>query len=363
MDFQTIYFMKKDFYEILGVSKTATKDEIKKAYYKLAHKFHPDKAGGDEAKFKEINEAYQVLSDDGKRSQYDRFGGNYNGGGAGAQQGGWGDFDFSNFSQGNGQGFGFDLNDIFSEFFGGGDTKMRRGRDISVDIQISFSESIFGLDRQMLISKIGTCDTCQGNGAEPNTGLKKCTTCNGQGKVNETRRSFMGSFATVRECPTCHGRGEVPEKPCHVCSGLGVHKKSEEIKVIIPAGINDGEMIRLSGKGEAAAGGVAGDLYVKIHVERHPIFKREGNNLLMDMELKLSEALLGTDRKITTLDGDLTVKVPVGVNTGEVLRVKEKGVPGRSKRGDILVKIKVKMPARLSKKAKKLIEDLSEEGI
>jgi molecular chaperone DnaJ len=350
----------KDYYKTLGVEKNASKDEIKKAFHKLAHQYHPDKKGGDEAKFKEINEAYQTLSDDQKRTQYDQFGSAYSGGGGnGGGFGGQNGFDFSNFT--NGQGF--DFGDIFGDFFGGGRTQERRGRDISVDIQITFAESIFGVDRKVLISKIGVCDTCKGSGAAVGSKMKKCPTCNGQGQVNETRHSFLGTFTTTKECEKCHGKGEIPESACRDCGGVGVKKKSEEIQFVIPAGISHGEMIRLSGKGEAIPGGMSGDLYVRIHIESHPLFKREGQNLTMELNIKLTDAILGTEHTIKSLDGDITLKIPPGINYGEILRIKEHGVPGKGKRGDLLVRVTFKTPAKLSKKEKEIIEKLKEEGI
>lgn len=347
----------KDYYQILGVEKGASKEEIKKAFRKLAHKYHPDKAGGDEAKFKEANEAYQVLSDDQKRAQYDQFG---NSDGF-AGQGGFGGFDFSGFSAQGGPASGWDFGDIFGDIFGGRQT--RRGRDISVDIMISFSESVFGTEKAFLISKVGNCDTCGGSGAEKGSKFKKCPTCNGQGKIRENRRSFIGTITSLRDCSTCFGKGEVPEKACSTCRGAGVIKKSEEIKVAVPPGIEPGEMIRLSGRGEAIPGGPAGDLYIKVHVEPDKTFRREGNDLTTDLPIKLSEALLGVEKEIKTLDGDLTLKVPAGVAPGERLRVRGKGVPTGRGRGDLLVKIKFDLPKKLSKQAQKLIKDLQNEGL
>lgn len=362
--------MAKNYYDILGVSKSADKEEIKRAFHKLAHKYHPDKKGGDETKFKEINEAYQVLSNAEKRQQYDAFGSTDNfarGGGAGA-----GGFDFSGFAQ-NGGGE-FDFGDIFSEFFsagGRGATRQRRGRDISVDIQIPFAEAVFGTEREILINKIGTCATCSGSGAKPGSKAKVCPTCNGKGQVHETRRSFFGAFSTTGECATCHGRGQVPEEVCPECGGLGARKQSQSIKILVPPGIENGEMIRLAGQGEAAPGGVAGDLYVRVHVEADKVFRREGANLLMDLPVKLTDSLLGTEMEIATLDGatkgqaaKLKVKIPAGINYGELLRVHERGVPIRpNKRGDLLIRIVIKTPTRLSKKATNLIKELKDEGI
>lgn len=353
----------KNYYEILGVNKNATKEEVKKAFHKLAHQHHPDKKGGNEAKFKEINEAYQILSDDRKRAQYDQFGA-YNGSAGGPTGGGFGDFDFSGFQNSQG-GFEFDLGDIFGDIFGGrSGRRQRRGRDISVDLQISFTDAVFGTERKVLLSKIGQCEICQGTGAETGSSTKTCPTCNGQGRVRENKRSIFGSFASERECGTCHGSGKVPEKKCRTCGGDGILKKTEEVKIVIPAGIENGEMIRLSGQGEAIAGGLAGDLYIKIHTENHPVFHRSGQNLETTLDIKLTEGLLGGERKLATLDGDLTLTIPTGISSGEILRVCGKGVPSRSgKRGDLLIKIVIKTPSKLSKTAKKLAEELREEGL
>lgn len=356
----------KDYYQILGVPKQATPDEIKKAFHKLAHKYHPDKKGGDEAKFKEVNEAYQVLSDNGKRAQYDRFGQSDFGGG----QPGGGAWDFTNFAGGQGgEGFAFDFGDLFNDFFAGrggaaGGRKQKRGRDISVDVQLPFAEAIFGSTRQILITKIGYCPVCTGTGAKPGSNLKTCATCNGRGELNETRQSFLGAISTRRECTTCNGRGQVPETPCANCAGRGVVRQTEEVKIVIPAGVNDGEIIRLTGKGEALAGGSAGDLYVRIHVERHPNLRREGDNLLMDLPVKLTDALLGAEYPVTTIDGELKVKIPEGITYGEVLRVKGRGVPAKGgKRGDLYLRVLVKTPTKLSKKTRGLVEDLKKEGL
>lgn len=347
--------MAKDYYQILGINKNASKEEIKKAFRQLAHKYHPDKAGGDENKFKAVNEAYQILSDEKKRAEYDMYGNVFNGQrSAGSQSGG---FDFSDSSS-------FDFGDIFSEFFTGGGRQTRRGRDISVDIQVSFEESIFGTERKLLINKVGTCQDCGGSGAQVNSPMKECQTCAGRGRIRETRRSFIGTFSTEKECPVCLGSGKIPEKPCTKCGGQGVLKQNEEIKINIPPGIQNGEMIRLSGQGESIPHGGAGDLYVKIHVDKHSIFKRSGNDLLIDLNVKLTDALLGAEYKIKTLEGNnLTLKIPAGINFGEILRIKNRGVPTTAgRRGDLLVKIIINIPKKLSRRAKKLIEDLRGEG-
>lgn len=361
--------MAKDYYETLGVPKGATKDEIKKAFYKLAHKYHPDKKEGDEKKFKEVNEAYQVLSDDSKRSKYDQFGSGYenmgsSAGGYGDPRGGFGGFDFSGFQQG---GMDFDLNDIFSEFFGGGmggRAQARRGRDISTEIQISFSEAVFGVTRKILITKTSTCETCKGNGAKSGTKMETCTKCNGKGQVREVRRTILGQIETKKTCETCMGRGEVPKEKCDACHGKGVLRKEKEIVIEVPAGIRDGEMVRMTGMGEAVQGGTTGDLYIKINVAPHPVFKRDGHDLVMNLNLKLSDALLGTEYPIETLDGNIKVTIPEGVSVNEILRVKGRGVPqGKNKRGDLLIKLNIKMPTKISRKSRELIEQLKKEGI
>jgi len=365
--------MAKDYYETLGVQKNASKDDIKKAFRNLAHKFHPDKKGGDEKKFKEANEAYTILSDDKKRAEYDSYGRVFSGGGPSPGSGqagfdGFGDFDFSGFST-QGADFGdINLGEMFSDFFGGrsaGGGRRQRGHDISIDLEIAFEESIFGVERKIFITKTGLCDICKGGGAKPGVGEKTCSACNGKGKLHETRRSFLGSFTSVRVCDTCRGAGKVPEEKCPQCRGLGVIRKESEIVVNIPSGISDGEVIRLAGAGEAVAGGLPGDLYAKIYVKKHSLFHKEGSNLVTDLKIKLSTALLGGEYNLKTLDGDIVVKVPVGVSFGEILRVRGKGVPmGRGgKRGDLLIRLKIEMPTHLSKDAIELVEKLKEKGI
>lgn len=353
--------MAKDYYSTLGVSKDAKKEDIKKAFHKLAHKYHPDKEGGDEQKFKEISEAYNVLSDDTKRAEYDSYGRVFSGSGGGGQ-GGFG-FDASDFG-----GFAdFDINDIFGEFFGGGGgqrSRTPRGRDISIDVELDFKESVFGTTRTVLLTKPSTCEACDGSGAAPESGTKTCPDCNGRGEIRETRRSLIGTFTSVRVCDTCHGSGTIPETPCKTCKGSGITKQQEEVSITIPAGIENGEMIRLAGRGEAVAGGVPGDLYVKIHVTPHETLKREGHNLSMTLSVKLTDALLGAEYSVETLDGTISVTIPAGVSPGEILRVKGKGVPMEGdRRGDLLIKVAIDLPKRLSKNAKKLVEQLKEEGI
>lgn len=363
--------MQKDYYEILGVNKGASKDEIKKAFYKLAHKYHPDKKGGNEAKFKEVNQAYQVLSDDDKRAKYDQFGSGFENMGGGGHGGGQGfeGFDFSGFQNGGGADFDFgNLNDIFSDFFGGGmgggRREARRGRDISTEIQISFSDSVFGVDRKVLITKTSNCLTCKGSGAKASSKMETCKHCNGQGQIRESKRTIFGNIASNKICEVCLGAGEVPHEICETCKGKGVLRREEEISIVIPAGIRDGEMVRMTGYGEAVSRGTAGDLYIKINVTPHPVFKREGNDLVMNLNLKLSDALLGTKYPIQTLDGDIEVTIPEGVSINEILRVRGKGVPvGKNKRGDLLIKLNIKLPSKLSRKSREIIEELKKEGV
>lgn len=357
--------MAKNYYETLGVDKKATQDDIKKAFRKLAQKHHPDK-GGDEAKFKEITEAYSVLSDERRRREYDSYGQTFAGGGG---QGGFG-FDPSQFQGGFG-GVEFDLNDLFEGFgdiFGGGmgrgRTRMRRGRDISVDIEVTFKESILGGKRSVLISKVDKCEVCQGSGAKPNTEMETCKTCNGAGRIHETRQTVMGTIQTQSVCPTCEGSGKVPKEKCENCHGHGVLKREAEINIDIPRGIDGGEMIRMPGLGEAVKGGVSGDLYVKVHVKPHPAFRKEGPNLVMDMPIKFTDALLGTTVTITTIDDkQLEVKIPAMTKTEETLRLRGKGVRYDDGAGDLLIKVSAILPKKLSAKAKKAIEELKSEGL
>ncbi len=360
---------KKDYYEILGVQKNSSKDELKKAFHKLAHKYHPDKNKGDDKMFKEVNEAYQVLSDDQKRAQYDQFGSDgasFGGGGQGGfNQSGFGGFDFSGF-QGQ-QGFDMgDLGDIFSDFFGGQNrsaASSRRGRDMSTEITIPFADGIFGTTRKILLTKTSACVTCHGSGAKEGAKQVTCSACNGKGQIRETRRSILGTFATTKLCEVCNGAGTVPSEMCPTCKGAGVKRREEEIEIKIPAGIENGEMIRMTGLGEAVKHGTAGDLYIKINISSHATFHREGQNLYMDLEIKLSEAVLGGERILETLDGKVGMKIPEGIASGTQLRIKEHGVPSaRGKRGDLIVKVIVKIPTKLSKKAKEAIETLKEEG-
>ncbi len=361
----------KDYYKILGVDKSASHEDIKKAFRKLAHEHHPDK-GGNAEKFKEASEAYSVLSDDSKRAQYDQFGSagpagssGFGGGAGGFNPQDFG-FDFSGFQGGNGQNFEFDLGDIFGEFFGGGGGRsaQRKGKDISIDMEIPFSESVFGAEKKIKLTKTSKCNECGGTGGKPGTAMETCRTCSGKGKIREMKRSIFGTFATEHICNECGGTGKIPKEKCNVCHGAGILRREEEFNVNIPADINDGETIRLAGAGEAIKEGKSGDLYIRLHVRQDKFFHKEGKDLVTELNIKLTDAILGAKYVIKTLDGDIELKVPEGAEFGQILRIKGKGVPiTPAKRGDLLVKLNIKMPSRLSRKAKEDFEDLKKEGI
>ncbi len=356
--------MNKDYYSILGLEKGASKEEVKKAFRKMAAKYHPDKAEGDEEKYKEVTEAYAVLGDDKKKAEYDTYGHAFNNAGGGAGFGGLSWSDFAGQGGGfNAGGFEFDLNDIFQNFGFGGGGRQQRGRDVSIDINVTFEESIFGVTRKVLVTKNNICNHCEGTGAKKGTEKISCTTCGGNGKIRETRQSVMGSFSTVRECHDCNGTGKIPKEKCEYCRSAGVARTQEEISIKVPGGIQNGEVIRMTGRGEAVAAGQPGDLYIKVHVEGHKTIRREGSTLYSSLPIKLTDAILGANYRVETLDGLVDIKIPAGIAHGELIRIKEKGVPGDRGRGDFMVKISIEIPKKLSKKAQKLIEELREEGI
>jgi len=370
--------MSKDYYNILGVEKGSSDDEIKKAYRKLAHKYHPDKSGGDEAKFKEINEAYQVLSDKQKRSQYDQFGSSFDQAGAGAGQG-FGGFDFSGFSGGQ-NGFNFEFGgdsggfgDIFGDIFGGGGSqkgRQERGNDVSVDVEIALEEAVVDTEKDLNIFLSSVCSKCNGTGAEIGSKIINCKTCSGTGHIRKERRTILGTFAQMEVCQDCNGQGKKPEKNCTKCGGDGKIKENRNIKIKIPAGIADGQTIRLSGQGEAgfrpASGkSVPGDLYITVHIKPHVIYKRNGDDIIYNLEINYSQAVLGDKLKISTLYGDVNLKIPSGIQSGKIIKLNDKGLPhlqGRG-RGDMLVVVKIKTPQKISKSQKKLLEDLRKEGL
>ena len=354
--------MSKDYYKILEVEKTASQEEIKKAFRKQAHKYHPDKKDGDEVKFKEANEAYQILSDEKKRAQYDQFGstGSNPFGGAGSQNG-FGGFDFSGFQ--NGQGFDFgdiDLGDLFGGGFGGRRSRRRKGNDMQMRIEIDFIDSVFGVTKTINVDHPKTCSDCSGTGAEDTSNFDTCPECNGQGKV---QTQMMGIFATVTECPTCNGQGKVPKNKCKKCKGAGVTKEKDTIEFKIPAGIKHGDTLRITGRGEAIKNGPSGDLFIQVLVRSHEVFKRNGFDLITEHEIPMSDAVLGAKHSIELLDKTkLDIKIPVGTKHGTVLRVSGRGIQSDRMKGNLLINVKIKIPKKLSKKAKEAMEVLQSEG-
>ncbi|MBI4714129.1 molecular chaperone DnaJ [Candidatus Uhrbacteria bacterium] len=349
--------MSKDFYNILGVSKNANQEEIKQAFRKLAHKHHPDKSGGDEAKFKEINEAYQVLSDEKKRKQYDQFGSAaFEGfqGGTGGQ--GFGGFDFSGFSSG-----GFeDLGDLFGDFFGGGGRRQQkpRGQDIQVDVELSFYDFVFGVEKTITLTKSSVCERCSGNGAEPGFGMNNCRTCDGAGIEITTERTILGVMQRKRTCSTCSGAGEVPKKLCSTCGGSGIQKRKRTLEITIPSGIEEGSVLRVRGEGEAIKNGHSGDLFVRVHVKSDSRFKREGSAIISEKKIGFSQAALGDTVEIETIDGKVELTIPSGTQSGTEFRLKGKGVQTSRGRGDQFVTVQVITPKKLNRKQKELFEEL-----
>ncbi len=352
---------KRDYYDVLGVSKSATADEIKRAYRKLAMEHHPDKHGGDDAKFKELGEAYETLKDPQKRAGYDQFGhagaqGNPFGGG-GNPFGGAGGFNTE----------GFDFSDILNQFMGGaGGGQQRgpaRGRDLEVLLTIDFMEAVKGTDKEITLSLDDSCERCDGKGAEPGTKLKTCDTCGGQGQVKRVQQTILGAIQQVSTCHTCDGRGQVPEKPCTVCHGNGVMRRQRIMSVKIPAGVDNGATMRLSGKGAAPkGGGPKGDLYVQIRVKADKRFERHGSNIVSEALVSMVDAALGTEVSVTTVDGPVTLKVPAGTQSGKVFKLSERGVPlvnGRG-RGDHLVTVTVETPTKLTAKQRELLQQFGD---
>jgi molecular chaperone DnaJ len=355
---------KRDYYEILGVQKTATKDEIKKGYRKLAVQFHPDKNPGNkeaEEKFKEATEAYEVLADDQKRQIYDQYG---HAGLEGMGAGGPGGFDPSAF-QGFEDIFG-DFSGVFENLFGGGGSRRRssgrsgasQGASLRYDLQISFKDSVYGTKDEVQYSRNEVCGTCKGSGASGGSGRKTCPTCQGAGQV----RHSSGFFSIASPCPTCHGEGTLIENPCRDCGGTGVQKKRQKILVTIPAGVEDGKRINIPRQGDAGTnGGPYGDLYVFIRVKSHAYFERSGTDLYCAIPISMTQAALGSEITVTTLDEkQLKLKVPAGTQNGKLLRVREEGVPvANGRKGDMYIKIIVQVPTKLSSKAKSLLEEVS----
>lgn len=363
--------MGKDYYKILGVDKSASNDEIKKAFRKLAHKYHPDKQGGDEAKFKEVNEAYQVVGNEEKRKKFDQYGSDFDQQGGFGGGAGWEDFMRATRGQGGAQGANFDfgdidLGDIFGGMFGGGGRRQRtrRGNDIQVDIQLEFKEAVFGTEKEIRLTKNNDCVVCSGSGNEPGSAMKKCGQCNGQGQVKQMQQTILGAMQTVATCPACQGRGETSEKKCKHCSGHGQMRSESKYNVKIPAGIDDGRGIKLTGKGESAgAGGQSGDLYVVVHIKDDKEFERRDDDIYTDLHISYVQAVLGDKVEINTLDGKKTLTIPEGTQSHQQIRLKNLGVPSLqgSGRGSHFVRVIVDVPKKISRKARKMLEDLKPE--
>lgn len=344
---------KQDYYEILGVSKTAEEREIKKAYKRLAMKYHPDRNQGDkeaEAKFKEIKEAYEVLTDSQKRAAYDQYGH------AAFEQGGMGGGGF-----GGGADFGDIFGDVFGDIFGGGRGRQRaaRGADLRYNMELTLEEAVRGVTKEIRIPTLEECDVCHGSGAKPGTQPQTCPTCHGSGQV-QMRQGF---FAVQQTCPHCQGRGTLIKDPCNKCHGHGRVERSKKLSVKIPAGVDTGDRIRLAGEGEAGEHGApAGDLYVQVQVKQHPIFEREGNNLYCEVPINFAMAALGGEIEVPTLDGRVKLKVPGETQTGKLFRMRGKGVKSvrGGAQGDLLCRVVVETPVGLNEKQKQLLQELQE---
>ena len=352
----------KDYYASLGLQKGASDEEIKKAFRKLAIKYHPDKNQGNkeaEDKFKEINESYQVLSDPEKKARYDQFGtADFDGSGFGS--GGFGGFDFSDMG-----GFG----DIFDSFFGGGGGSSRRrngpqrGADLEYTVNLTFEEAIFGVEKEISINRSETCDSCKGSGAKTGTSAKTCPTCNGQGQVRVQRQTPLGSFVSTSTCSTCGGSGKVIDDPCTTCHGKGNVRKNRKITVNIPAGVDTGNVMPLRGQGDHGTNdGPPGDLYVRINVASSKKFTRKGNDIYIDTHISMGKAALGTEITVATVDGDVKYTIPAGTQSGTLFRLKGKGVPrvNSSGRGDQYVKVIVDIPKNLNDKQKDALKAFME---
>ncbi|NIA18322.1 MAG: molecular chaperone DnaJ [Actinobacteria bacterium] len=366
--------MSKDYYNILGINKSASQDEVKKAFRKKAHEFHPDKKGGDEARFKEANEAYQVLGNEKKRAQYDQFGSSFEQ--AGARGGSHGFEGFGDFSE----GFNVNMDDIGDIFGGVGDifgfggarggTRAKRGADIQVSLTIEFNEAVFGSEKEIRLNKTVQCDKCKGNGAEPGSKIETCKTCGGKGQIMRVQRTILGNMQVRMTCSDCGGEGKAYSQKCTKCRGAGAVKEVATIKVKIPAGIDDGGVIRLTGQGEAGQKGApGGDLYLQIRVKKDARFERVGSDIISKLNISFTQAALGDKIEVNTIDGPVKLKIPEGTQSETNFRLRGKGVPhiqgrgpfggAQGKRGDHIVKVKVSTPKNLNRKQKQLLKELN----
>lgn len=362
---------KRDYYEVLGVSKNASADEIKKAFRRKAVEHHPDR-GGDEKKFKEVNEAYETLKDQTKRQRYDQFGHAGVGGSAGGGAGGDPFGGFGGFGQGQEAHFDFGdmgFGDIFNSFFGGGagsgkQSRRNRGRDVEAELELSFEEAVFGTDASVSITLDDVCSHCKGTTAEPGHDMETCDECKGSGQTVRVMRTMLGNIQQATVCPKCEGRGKVPEKECSVCRGKGTESKKQNIDLKIPAGVDDGATIRLREHGEAVAHGAKGDLYVNLRVKPHKKFTREGDLILSEEHVPMIDAALGTELEVDTVDGPVKLKIPAGTQSGTDFKLSGHGVPHLRKetRGAHIVTIHVDTPTKLSRKQKDLLKTLKESG-
>lgn len=386
---------EKDYYQILGVNKNASPEEIKTAFRQLAQKYHPDKGGGNAEKFKEINQAYQTLSDPEKRKLYDQYGSAFEqaqsrGGFSGfdnfrdwaswaeamRESGGtrvdFEDFDFGNFGDIFGDLFSAGGESAFGRGFGRSSKTSRsyRGQNIEIELAMDFQQAVFGAEKDIRLERYVKCEICKGAGYEPGVNLITCRNCNGKGQIIQVQSTFFGSFRSSMVCSQCQGRGKVPEKKCHQCRGQGREMRSSEIKIKIPAGISHGQSIRLSGQGQAGEQGAAsGDLYVTVLVRPDPKFKRQGDDIFYEKEISISQTVLGGKVDMETVDGLVELKIPAGTPSGQEIRLRGKGVPHLSSRGlsrgrgDQIVIIKVKIPRKLTRKQRGLLEELGQEGL
>jgi len=363
--------MSKDYYEILGVPKDASDAQIKSAFRKLAIKYHPDKNRDDpkaaEEKFKEVNEAYQILSDKQKRAQYDQFGSAAfeNGAGGPGGFGGFGDFGQGGFGQGGFGGFG----DIFDTFFGGQGSRRsngpERGADLRFDVDITFENAAFGVEMEIQVPKNENCDHCNGSGAEPGSSVDTCPVCHGTGQERVVQNTPFGQMVNVRTCSHCGGTGKIIHQKCKKCHGEGTIKIRKKLKIKIPAGVDDGTRIRVSGEGEPGIrGGAHGDLYVYIYVRKHPKFARQGNDVISEEKISFAQAGLGTTVRVETLDGKVDLKIPAGTQNGTTFRIKGHGVPflHSSRRGDHHVVVKVETPRNINAKQRELLREFAKAG-